>query len=530
MSRRLLLRDAGRALSLATLCYIAVWIGLLDNQSNYPRFNNCLGIILNELLLASVLVAAMTAVRVSRSPAAFALARWVFLLVMLIPLNGIISGKYGTQLTAPLAHLGRNGMRVVALAAVLVAIVAIVRWQRAVARGAAAVVLVLFPFFLITLGQAAWFMTKFADKPAPPPLAARPPGAPRIVWLLFDEMDQHLAFAARPPSVVLDELDRLRATSVYASDAFPPADYTMMSIPALIDGRLVAKAEAAHPAELRLTFADERQPVGWSTQPNVFGDARAAGADTALVGFYHPYCRIIGDTLTHCLWQDIGWMSLVDSMRKQVRRMVRTVPYAGKLPWLESARIKREQRQQERRERVVSYRRMLEDAKRVANDRSVGLAYIHWPVPHPPGIYDRRADALEAAKESSYLDNLRLVDRTLGELRRSMEAAGTWDDTTVLLTSDHWWRARLWREEGALTPEDEPYADVVPVDHHVPFLLKTAGQKSTVAYDHTFNTVLTRDLFLAILRGELQRPESIVEWLDAHRSLGESPYVTGKAA
>jgi len=33
-----------------------------------------------------------------------------------------------------------------------------------------------------------------------------------------------------------------------------------------------------------------------------------------------------------------------------------------------------------------------EDAERIANDRSVGLAYIHWPVPHPPGIYDRRAE------------------------------------------------------------------------------------------------------------------------------------------
>ena len=217
-------------------------------------------------------------------------------------------------------------------------------------------------------------------------------------------------------------------------------------------------------------------------------------------------------------------------MRKQVRRMIRTAPFASKIPGLDSAAVKREQRQEERRDRIARFRRMLEDAKRIANDRSIGFAYVHWPVPHPPGIYDRRADALEATKESSYLDNLRLVDRTLGELRRAMEATGTWDDTTILVTSDHWWRARLWREEGALTPEDEPYADVVPVDHHVPFVLKLAGQKSGVAYDHTFNTVLTRDHFGAILRGEVRTPESVAQWLDAHRSLGESPYVTGKAA
>jgi hypothetical protein len=55
-------------------------------------------------------------------------------------------------------------------------------------------------------------------------------------------------------------------------------------------------------------------------------------------------------------------------------------------------------------------------------------------------------------------------------------------------------------------------------------LLKLKGQRAGVIYQPSFNTVLSQDLLLALLRGELSSPPDVTAWLDRHRSIGKSPY------
>ncbi len=83
-----------------------------------------------------------------------------------------------------------------------------------------------------------------------------------------------------------------------------------------------------------------------------------------------------------------------------------------------------------------------------------------------------------------------------------------WESTTIIVSSDHWLRKALWRYEGE-------------TDHRIPFMLKLAGQKKGVTYEKPFNTVLTRDLVLAILRGEITSIDEVVTWLDKNRSMAE---------
>jgi hypothetical protein len=145
--------------------------------------------------------------------------------------------------------------------------------------------------------------------------------------------------------------------------------------------------------------------------------------------------------------------------------------------------------------------------------------------PHHPNIYDRGADEISTKPKHSYLDNLELVDRTLGDLRQAMEAAGVWERTVVLVTSDHWWRAdSLWKRRLVLTPEDEK-AFNGSEDRRVPFILKMDGAKeSGITFGSPFNTVLTHDLLLAILRGEVVGTKGAAAWLDRNRTIGRSPY------
>ncbi len=155
----------------------------------------------------------------------------------------------------------------------------------------------------------------------------------------------------------------------------------------------------------------------------------------------------------------------------------------------------------------------MKEARRVVANPQLDLIVVHWNVPHPPSIYDRSTqrlrDSLINVTDTSYADNLVLTDHTLGLIRRDLEASGRWDSTILIVSSDHWLRKSLWRYEG-------------DVDHRIPFMLKLAGQKKGVTYEESFNTVLTGDLVLAILRGEITSADGVVTWLDRNRSVSES--------
>jgi hypothetical protein len=78
-----------------------------------------------------------------------------------------------------------------------------------------------------------------------------------------------------------------------------------MSMPSLTTGRLVARVSPESADELFLQFHGGEERVGWSTQPNVFTRAREAGANTAVVGWFHPYCRLFGGAVTACFWDSL---------------------------------------------------------------------------------------------------------------------------------------------------------------------------------------------------------------------------------
>jgi hypothetical protein len=150
---------------------------------------------------------------------------------------------------------------------------------------------------------------------------------------------------------------------------------------------------------------------------------------------------------------------------------------------------------------------------------------VHWPIPHHPNIYSRSQLRTSSSKGRSYIDNLALVDRTVGDIRRAMESNGTWSSTAVLISSDHWWRAdSVWRKRVEWTAEDEA-SFAGQIDRRVPFILKLFGsEENGVRLTVPFNTVLTHDLLLAILRGEVSHNNDAAAWIERNRTIGRSPY------
>jgi arylsulfatase A-like enzyme len=146
---------------------------------------------------------------------------------------------------------------------------------------------------------------------------------------------------------------------------------------------------------------------------------------------------------------------------------------------------------------------------RTVADPRLNLVFVHLNVPHPPWIYSESKDTFSSDPETTYLGNLRLVDRTIHDLRQELEAAGTWDNSTILLAADHPLRLAEWTKQALGGKPWTPHSEV-------PFLLKMAGQKQGVAYDRPMQEVVTKDLLLAILNREVTTPQQVAAWLDQH--------------
>jgi len=531
-----MLKDFLICLSLANLFFMDFWASLADRSMMYHQkapapWGILAATICDELLLAVVFWAAVTILRRWPNTLWTKLARWALLLLLLIPLNMLRGHVLGIYLQNLLDLFGRPGFVLFALCVSIGSIFVLSRWNRIIFRLAKTTLILLAPLLPLSVAYAASFAIQaslastFADKAPAPLLPISEARTPRVLWLIFDELDQRLAFEERPDSIRLPELDRLRAQSLYATHAIPPANETLLSMPALITGRLISRAKQAGPNELMITFQDSGKTEVWAGNPSVFSRARSVGFNSAVVGSYHPYCRVMGDVLnacsfTQCEWpfqaQECGWeLSVFENMRHQMETQLEWVPFLKR-----SGLIRPDQSL--RQDHKSLYLQIRQDALQAVTNTALGLILLHWPVPHPPGIYDRFTEALRSDGNSNYFDNLLLMDRAIGELRRIMEPDGTWDTTHVLLTADHSLRTNFWGQQVFWTREEALATGGTELPH-VPFLLKLAGQKTAQTYHSPFNTIVTHDLILALLRQQLAEPESVGQWLDHHRTRAHVP-------
>ena len=102
----------------------------------------------------------------------------------------------------------------------------------------------------------------------------------------------------------------------------------------------------------------------------------------------------------------------------------------------------------------------------------------------------------------AYRNNVMLADLALARIRKALEETGQWQDIWMVVSSDHSWRE---------TPTIDGIRDL-----RVPFILKSAGTNQPVTYERRFNTVVTHDFVLAVLRAEITNQSAAIAWLDQH--------------
>ena len=119
------------------------------------------------------------------------------------------------------------------------------------------------------------------------------------------------------------------------------------------------------------------------------------------------------------------------------------------------------------------------------------FVYAHYPVPHIPYLRIESETGKLRASGATYFDSVQAVDKILGDARRALQESGAWEDTLLIIVSDH----------------NDPAATS---DVRVPLIIKLPGKTQHIDFDGPWTHVQ----FLPLLEELLQRrsfgPDSVM--------------------
>ena len=381
-------------------------------------------------------------------------------------------------------------------------------------------------FILFSMLRYGWQAYSFS-KHATLHQSLTPPAPPRhrIIWIIFDELSQDQVYTHRFPGLQLPAFDSLAATSTQFTNVIPADINTENVIPGMIMGRSFGDIKTSSAGIPRFYDLKTRKWELFNQYDSVFQDALHSGYSTAVVGWFNPYCRILSHVLDHCSWPDsyrsgADVLSGKDSALSNTLTLTRTLLYSPVLllpfnvqlhiaplfhlpPDISVYEL-----------HIHDYLDINSASDGSLRDPSESFLFLHFPIPHPQGIYNRKTGAFASGHLSSYVDNLALADKSLAHIRATLEQTGQWDSSTIVIMGDHGWRTKqMWRKT-SWVPEDELASRGGQYDPHPAYLVKLPGQSTSAHFDLLFPSVNTRALFDQLMTNQITTPAELSSWAE----------------
>jgi hypothetical protein len=368
----------------------------------------------------------------------------------------------------------------------------------------------------------SWSQAYGLNKPKPlhAPVATAAAGLPhhRVIWVLMDEMSQDQVFDHRYPGLQLPAIDALAQTSTVFTQVAPAGFFTELAVPSLLSGDLMDDSKGTPQGNLLLHLKDTGQWRVFDGHHTIFVDALRAGYNTGVAGWYNPYCRTMSTVLTSCTWANGTDWELKSGMMPDAgffnNATVLVAPLAGRRTEVLLSKLLHDPALDPYHQygmlHLKDYQGLVQDDDRFLQDPSLGFVFLHLPIPHPGGIYDRVHHQF-SNEATTYVDNLALADEYLGHLRTVLEQSGQWDSSDVVIMGDHSWRTQLWKSQVNWT-EVEQKASGGNFDSRPFYLVKLAGQHAGLRMEQPFQAIRTREMFDQILEGTITTPEQLSSW------------------
>ena len=346
------------------------------------------------------------------------------------------------------------------------------------------------------------------------PHALRPPGAAqtmgtdgpspasrsRIVWLLFDEMSYNQTFEHRFPGLSLPAFDQLAHSSFLFEDVEPVGYYTELAVPSLLLGFAVDSIRSDLDGNPSIKIAGEKGWRRFDAQSTLFAEAQRNGWTTGVAGWYNPYCRILAGTLDFCYAKMLSDPEGMTSENSVLRNAASPVTN-----WI---RLLKHRPSLLAEQHDAELQAFMPQAQALLRDETIRFVFIHLPVPHPPGIYDRRRK--QTRPGGTYIDNLDLADRLLGEMMETLSTTASAAETTLIVCSDHSWRVPMWKAAPGWTKEEQAASgskfDIRPL-----LMIHFPAQSTEARVTQPFDEIMLHEILVRMLRGELRSPAQLLE-------------------
>lgn len=325
----------------------------------------------------------------------------------------------------------------------------------------------------------------------------------RIVWILFDELSYDQTFGHKAAGISLPNFNLLRNESVSFSNLSPAGFYTDRIVPSLLLGRPINQIRST--LDSNLSYMDESlgRWMVYDPDATLFAVAQKSGWTTGVDGWYNPYCHVFSSVLDSCSWEPDHVDNLqmeVDGASEDKSALANTTAVWSMLFGKrgdKSARVANAH--------MLGYSRVMARSHGLIADDKISFVFLHLPIPHPPGIYDRQSHAMRPG--GTYLDNLVLSDEALADLMRDIDATSSANRTTVIVSSDHSWRIQMWKYTN--WTEEEERASGGRFDERPVLLIHFPGQTAGRNVNSALPELLEHDIIAGMLQGKINSPEDL---------------------
>ena len=372
-------------------------------------------------------------------------------------------------------------------------------WIQELRRAAGVGLAVFFVFVLVQLARLAFWhpaptLAADATLADPQPPAVRP----RVVWILMDELSYNQVFGERAPGLDLPNFDAMRQVSTVFTNVAPVTELTETAVPSLLEGQPFIRVSDT--SDNHVLLAAQGKPFStFEASETAFAEAKQLGMTTGVVGWYNPYCSMLAPYLDRCYWTfqalqpgsflvgDGFWRNVEDAWERYA-----IVFY----PRLQERLIDSQ---------VKVYEDLTGRAADALKNDQLDFVFLHLPLPHPPGFYDRKKAQFDTSGRASYLDNLALADETLGGFLTILRASPRWPATSIVICGDHSWRTFLWIHSGHWTAEDAAASHGGRFDPRPMLMVHQALQTAPTTVDRPISLIKVHDIVESLIRDE--RPE-----------------------
>lgn len=346
-----------------------------------------------------------------------------------------------------------------------------------------------------------WSYPEWHSPPEPPKFPQPARAASPVFLFICDEWSYTRSTEGGELLPLFKNLRTFASEATVFDRALAPGPRTDVSIPRLLwdrtDDLTITPGQTWWPA------ATGRTPT--RDVPSLFAGARSHGYNTALLGFYLPYRRMLGDqvdSVTSLLEHPKAGTFAAKLNANSLRNLrFQHDPFSRKLSArLEQSVLPNSREAFSRHWEIINRRLQRDTLGLIAQCPANTFAVIHLPLPHCPWVFNpdgTYAGPYRGERMShdvdGYAKHLAYLDAVLGQFLDALRRAGKYDDALIAFTSDHSWRLD-YTFDGKLQDGEEV--------RHVPLLLKLPGQREPLRIAEKFPLLNLRPVLDAALRGD----------------------------